>query len=140
MLSTGRMEQSVRRSLQSTFGYVKSDPGGNGGTDSMPFDSGLLINRWETPSLAGTNVASAPANFMRRHMPDFFVWSLPSLIEIVEAASEQDAAEAFLRQPVTMTPNLSKPPACFVQPASGLDLPRTDGSSVEFWTNEGAPS
>jgi hypothetical protein len=39
-------------------------------------------------------------------MAEFFVWSLPSLIELVEADSEQDAAEEFLGQPATRSPVL----------------------------------
>jgi hypothetical protein len=49
------------------------------------------------------------------------VWSLPALIEIVEADSEQDAAEEFLGQPVTKSPVLDEPPTCFVQVTGGLE-------------------
>lgn len=48
-------------------------------------------------------------------MPDFFAWSAPQVIEIVEAASEQDAAEAFLEKAVTSIPVEGQSPACFVQ-------------------------
>ena len=72
-------------------------------------------------------------------MPDFFVWSVPSLIELIDAANEHEAAEAFLERSATSNPILGKPPACFVQATTGLELPRTDGSSVEFWVDTGKP-
>ena len=36
-------------------------------------------------------------------MPAYFVWSKPSLVVVIEAASEQDAAEAFIELPMTTT-------------------------------------
>jgi len=68
---------------------------------------------------------------------DFFVWSTPSSIDVIEAASEQDAAEAFLEEPVTSAPIRGIPPACFVQPTVGLEIPQVDGASVEFWVSDG---
>jgi hypothetical protein len=66
-------------------------------------------------------------------MPEFYVWSLPALIELVEAESEQDAAEEFLGQPVTRSPVLHELPTCFVQRTEGAEAPRMDGTAVEFW-------
>jgi hypothetical protein len=66
-------------------------------------------------------------------MPEFYVWSLPELIELVEADSEQDAAEEFLGQPVTRAPVLHELPTCYVQRSDGAEAPRMDGTAVEFW-------
>lgn len=66
-------------------------------------------------------------------MPEYFVWLKPSLAEVVEAISEKDAAEAFLEQPVTSTPEPGAPPDCFVQPVNGFKTPRLDGTAVKFW-------
>ena len=63
-------------------------------------------------------------------MPEFFVWSLPELIELVEAESEQDAAEEFLGQPATRSPVLYETPTCFVQHNGGLEAPRMDRARV----------
>ena len=43
-------------------------------------------------------------------MPDYFVWLRPSLAQVIEAVSEQDAAEAFLEMPTTGTPQPGLPP------------------------------
>ena len=66
-------------------------------------------------------------------MPAFFVWSTPSLVALIEAISEQDAAEAFLELPVTATPAPGFPPDCFVQPTNGRTTPRLDGTAMKFW-------
>jgi hypothetical protein len=66
-------------------------------------------------------------------MPEFFVWSRPTLIEMVEAESERDAAEEFLGQPVTRAPVLHELPTCYVQRTDGAEAPRMDGPAVEFW-------
>jgi hypothetical protein len=71
-------------------------------------------------------------------MPSYFVWSVPSYAVIVEAASEQDAAEAFLEQPVKSTASEDEPPACYVQPADDADAPSENGRTVEFWINQGS--
>ena len=36
-------------------------------------------------------------------MPAYFVWSKPSLVVVIKADSEQDAAEAFVELPMTTT-------------------------------------
>jgi hypothetical protein len=72
-------------------------------------------------------------------MPEFLVWSMPSMIEIVEAESEQDAAEEILGQPVTKSPVLDEPPTCFVQCAGGLEAPRMDGTAIKFWVCDENP-
>ena len=66
-------------------------------------------------------------------MSEFFVWSRPGLINLIEAENEQDAAEEFLGQPATRAPILDEPPACFVQITGGLNAPRMDETAVEFW-------
>ena len=73
-------------------------------------------------------------------MAEFFVWSLPALIEIVEAESEQDAAEEFLGQSVTKSPVLGEPPKCYVQRIGAFDAPRMDGTAVEFWVVDEPPA
>ena len=72
-------------------------------------------------------------------MQEFFVWKMPSLVHIIEAASEQDAAEAFLDRHVTWTPVQGKPPACFVQPTGDLKDPRVGEAAREFWVRECEP-
>jgi hypothetical protein len=52
-------------------------------------------------------------------MVEFFVWSMPALIEIIKAESERDAAEEFLGQPVTRSPVLDELPTCYVQRTGG---------------------
>jgi hypothetical protein len=62
-------------------------------------------------------------------MPEFFVWSRPGLVNIIEAESEQDAAEEFLGQSVTKAPVLDEPPACFVQKTGGNRPPKRGHSN-----------
>ena len=66
-------------------------------------------------------------------MSEFFVWSLPAMIEVVEAENEQDAAEEFLGQTATRSPILDELPTCYVQRTDGAEAPRRDGTAVEFW-------
>ena len=66
-------------------------------------------------------------------MPEYFVWLRPSLVQAIEAINEQDAAEAFLELPTTATPQPGFPPDCFVQLATGSNVPRLDGSAMRFW-------
>ena len=73
-------------------------------------------------------------------MTEYFVWSRPGLINLIEAENEKDAAEEFLGQPVTKAPVLDEPPACFVQLTGGLDAPRMDGTAVEFWISDEDPT
>ena len=73
-------------------------------------------------------------------MPEFFVWSRPELINIIEAESEKDAAEEFLGQFVTKAPVLDEPPTCFVQSTGGLDAPRMDETALEFWVIDEPPA
>lgn len=73
-------------------------------------------------------------------MPDFFVWSVPSQFQIVQAASEQDAAEMFLGRQLTPIPSLNAIPVCFVQPADGAETPRDEGAIVEFWLDLPEPT
>ena len=66
-------------------------------------------------------------------MPEFFVWTTPGLIFMVEAESEELAADTFLGEPASRLPISGKQPACFVQATNGLEAPREDGSTLEFW-------
>ena len=73
-------------------------------------------------------------------MPDFFVWSIPSLIAVVEAANEHDVAAKFIGRELTPIPTLNALPVCFVQPVDGEKVPRQDGEIVEFWLDLLAPT
>ena len=72
-------------------------------------------------------------------MPEYFVWLKPSLAQVIEAVSEQDAAEAFMKLPVTARPRRDVPPECFVELAPD-DSPQADSKVARFWVAmEGDP-
>jgi len=66
-------------------------------------------------------------------MLEFFVWSTPKLIRLIDAANEQEAVESFIDGPTTGVSSQGKPPDCFVQAISGLDAPCIDDTTLEFW-------
>jgi hypothetical protein len=67
-------------------------------------------------------------------MPEFFVWSVPSAFQKVEAESEQDAAEMFVGQELTPIPTLNALPVCFVQLIDGQIAP-SEEAATEFWVD-----
>jgi hypothetical protein len=71
-------------------------------------------------------------------MPSFFVWSGPSYTVILEAYTEQDAAEAFLGRSAKAKTSGCAPPACFVQPADESAGQREHVSAMAFWIEENA--
>jgi len=73
-------------------------------------------------------------------MPKYFVWSVPSVFRIIEAASEHDAAEMFVGRELTSIPTLNALPVCFVQSVDGERAPNQDGVIVEFWLDLLAPT
>jgi hypothetical protein len=54
-------------------------------------------------------------------LPEYFVWSTPALIRLIDAADAQTAAGMFTEQPVSPVPVLGQLPVCFVQ-ASGFSV------------------
>ena len=66
-------------------------------------------------------------------MAEFFIWTVPSFVTVIQAGSEQDAAEKFLELPVKVTPEVGIPPHCYVQPTRGRATPHMDGSPTPFW-------
>ena len=66
-------------------------------------------------------------------MPSFFVWSTPSLVVVIDAASEKAAAEAFLELPVTDIPKPGIAPDCFVEPAINPGASPPGAAVEQFW-------
>ena len=66
-------------------------------------------------------------------MHEFFVWTVPSFVQIIGAASMQDAAEEFLGFPATSKPISGRSPDCFVQPVGGREAPSGDMAAIEYW-------
>ena len=66
-------------------------------------------------------------------MPEFFVWSTLLFVEVIEAVTAQDAAEAFLELPTTALSDRNRRPDCYVQRTNDLEAPRADGETFPFW-------
>jgi hypothetical protein len=66
-------------------------------------------------------------------MPEFFVWSMPKLVRVIEATDELEAASIFLEEPASAEPDSGAPPACFVQATRGSSVPRVEDTVIEFW-------
>jgi hypothetical protein len=71
-------------------------------------------------------------------LPEYFVWSTPALIRLIDAPDAQAAAEMFLKQAVSPVPILGQLPVCFVQATDRLEAPHLDGDTVEYWVGNGA--
>jgi transcriptional regulator with XRE-family HTH domain len=66
-------------------------------------------------------------------LPEYFVWSTPALVRVIDAPDAQTAAEIFLGHVVSPVPVLGQLPVCFVQATLGLQTPNADGDTVEYW-------
>jgi hypothetical protein len=56
-------------------------------------------------------------------LPEFFVWSTPALVRLIDAADAQTVAEMFTERPVSPVPILGQLPICFVQATGGREPP-----------------